>query len=340
MRKNLGEALLETARLYERTAVYCLDLSKSSLNDLPLSLRTAIEKQQHNSERVEEDLNLAEKQQRASIACPHPIYPVSVPLDACKESTTTTKQSFHDMSQDMEHWNHELVNELCDKAFKVLASLQTEATRLRSVSKEYYLQVPIHLLFRGGREVCRRDLRRTRQYGNAIEAMKRIVWPLVSFRLLLPLIKLDPQHSIVQENLAGKLEAAAIDHTLHQRTTPTRGTLENFENSLCIMRRIGNMLKDTKRNLADDNDWPLLWQQVHQGKCHVQYELSQAIYISRESNSIDGLKLLSYYGFLVRCSMIWQGLETIVKELGPWDVSSSGQGPYPPMPTEMIHAQE
>ncbi|KAI9271900.1 aluminum activated malate transporter-domain-containing protein [Phascolomyces articulosus] len=310
MRKNLGEALQEAADLYERAAIYCLDLSHTQdVSKLPLNL--PIERRRKSNK---------QPPRQTTIHIEEPLHrPLLMP---------TT------LNQDMEIWNHELVNELCDKAFRVLSRLQTEATRLRSVSKEYYLQGPFHyLLSCGSKEKCRKDLRRTKQYSDSIDAMKRIVWPLVSFRLLLPLIK---HHHLQQQDMFSNY---------HDRVTPTQALLENFEDSLWVMRKLAAMLKDTKRKLSDEPDWPMLQWRVMNGTSLVQQELLETIRISQNSDAVDGLKLLSYYGFLVRCSTIWQGLESIVNELGPQPQirrsgSSFSRVSYPPSSQGTLHAQE
>ncbi|KAI8140796.1 aluminum activated malate transporter-domain-containing protein [Fennellomyces sp. T-0311] len=324
MRKNLGEALEEAATLYERAALYCLNLKNIDSADLSESLCLTVERQKVKTQI--DDANCSEKEHEK-------VY------ERAKEKAEDVKQrqttiqieepQLPTLNYDMEIWNHELVNDLCDKAFRVLSRLQTEATRLRSVSKEYYLQVPIHYVFGGGKERCRKDLQRTKQYSESIDAMKRIVWPLVSFRLLLPLIKRD----------RGTEDAI----TLHNRVSPTRALVENFEDSLWVMRKLAAMLKDTKIKLSEEPDWPLLRWRVMNGTMLVQQELKQTISISKESDCVDGLKLLSYYGFLVRCSTIWQGLESIVNNLGPErrrSLSTLSRVSYPPSLQGTLHAQE
>lgn len=297
MRKNLGESLEEAADLFERVTVYCLDLTKNDNH--------------HLTETLKPPPPLAKKDTTISIDMPFPPQPLPLPSQQ--------------INHDMEIWNHELFNDLCDKAFKVLTRLQTEATRLRSVSKEYYLQVPFHLLCGRGRERCRRVLRRTKQYSESIDAMKRIVWSLVSFRLLLPLLKLDNNQAV------------------HDRMVPTKATLQNFEDSLWVMRRLGEMLKDTRRKLSEESEWSMIQCRVENGTIQIQRELLQTIEMSKSSHSVDGLKLLSYYGFLVRCATIWQGLERVVQELGPQHrplSTAPSSVSFPSSSGDTLHAQE
>ncbi|CDS09250.1 hypothetical protein LRAMOSA10610 [Lichtheimia ramosa] len=295
MRKNLGESLEEAADLFERVTVYCLDLTKNDNHHLTETLKPPPPAKKDTTISID------------ALPLPRPPFP--------------SQQINHDM----EIWNHELFNDLCDKAFKVLTRLQTEATRLRSVSKEYYLQVPFRLLFGRGKERCRRVLRRTKQYSESIDAMKRIVWSLVSFRLLLPLLKLD-------DNQAA-----------HDRMVPTQATLRNFQDSLWVMRRLGEMLKDTRRKLSEESEWTMIQWRVENGTIQIQRELLQTIEMSKSSESIDGLKLLSYYGFLVRCATIWQGLERVVQELGPKHrplSTAPSSVSFPSASGDTLHAQE
>ncbi|KAG2225303.1 hypothetical protein INT45_005547 [Circinella minor] len=107
------------------------------------------------------------------------------------------------------------------------------------------------------------------------------------------------------------------------------------------------MLKDTKQNLSNNPDWPILqsWHIVN-GAFLVQQELLETINIIQSSDHVDGLKLLSYYGFLVRCSTIWQGLESIVNKFGPQrqkrqsSISTFSHISYPPSSQGTLHAQE
>ncbi|KAG0175036.1 hypothetical protein DFQ30_001033 [Apophysomyces sp. BC1015] len=197
---------------------------------------------------------------------------------------------------DSENENHNNIDDLCNKALAILTRLQVESTRLRNVANEYYLEKPFHLLFHGMR-YHDHSVRRAKRYSDAIDAMKRIVWPLVSFRLLLPLRSLNTDGH-------------------HNRTALTKVTLENFGDALRIMRRLGEMLKDNQRPLSEYPDWYLLERAVSKGHMHITNELQQTLQMDTLSD-MDGVKLLAYYGFLVRCSMIWEGLKVVVEKLGP-----------------------
>ena len=299
MRKNLGESLEEAADLFERVTVYCLDLTKDDNH--------------HLTETFKPPPSPAKKDTTITID-----FTPTIPLPPPQS------QSSQQINHDMEIWNHELFNDLCDKAFKILTRLQSEAARLRSVSKEYYLKVPFNFLLGRGRERCRRTLRRTKQYSESIDAMKRIVWSLVSFRLLLPLLKLDDNQAV------------------HDRMVPTQSILQNFEDSLWVMRQLSAMLKDTRRKLSEESEWTMIQWRVQHGTIQIQRELLQTIDMSKSSQSIDGLKLLSYYGFLVRCATIWQGLEQVVNELGPQHrpLSTAPSSVSFPSMGETLHAQE
>ncbi|KAI7856743.1 aluminum activated malate transporter-domain-containing protein [Circinella umbellata] len=381
MRKNLGESLEEAADLYERAAIYCLDLTNlDGATKLPVKLdiehtkkETGVsgESANHNNNRYNDDTNddaYKYKQNDTNKEVKQKnMTTIGLMTDTCSDNNKTpevqqsslrqtaiqieeplqrTSLATTTLNQDMEIWNHELINELCDKAFHVLSRLQTESTRLRSVNKEYYLQVSFHYIFSGGR-----------RESDSIDAMKRIVWALVSFRLLLPLIRLDNgkeeefvyKHSSMKFNNntgTDNTSTATAATTIHDRVTPTKALLENFEDSLWVMRKLATMLKDTKKKLSDEPDWPILQWHVMNGTSLVQQELLDTINIIRSSDHVDGLKLLSYYGFLVRCSTIWQGLESIVNKLGPQrqkrqsSVSTFSHVSYPPSSQGILHAQE
>ncbi|KAI8344514.1 aluminum activated malate transporter-domain-containing protein [Chlamydoabsidia padenii] len=261
MRTNIGTALEETADLFEQAADYYLELNATP----PLS--------------VEEDERIAPSISVASILSRTP-QPSRAPSPHHSPPPPPTDP----------------ITTSCDKALKVLNQLQTEATRMQNVSSEYYLQLPLHL-FR--RERCRRDLLRAARYTQAINSMKRIVWPLVSYRLLLPLVQLGGP-------------------TVHQRITPTQSTLQSFQDSLTVMRRLGAMLKDRQRRLREHPDWYILQRLVNKGQAQIQLELAQVVGLGVDNDgSLDGLKLISYYGFLVRSAMIWEGLNDMVDQLGP-----------------------
>lgn len=272
MRTNIGEALEETADLFEKTADYYLDLKTP---DTPSLAST-----------------------------PAPSISVASILSRTPRALEEDQQPSSDENDsDDNNDAKDPINDSCDKALKVLNKLQTEATRMQNVSSEYYLQLPLHL-FRGHRERCRRDMLRAARYTQAINSMKRIVWPLVSYRLLLPLTQLSPHSSSAAE-----------------RIVPTQSTLESFRDSLVVMRRLGAMLKDRQRRLREHPDWYTLQRLVNKGQSLIQIELAQLVQLSaKETTSsapLDGLKLISYYGFLVRASMVWEGLNDMVDQLGP-----------------------
>lgn len=295
MRKNLGKALEDAADLYKKSSAFYLDFDGSTTNAINESL-------------------------------------ASRPPHSFLSRTFSTQppgnepQQIEEMNQ---FWTHDAITSISNSAFGILSKLQTESSRLRNVSNESKIQMLFHI-FGGGKERCKRDLRRAKRYNDSIEAMKRIVWPLVSFRLLLPLISLS--HQPTQE-------------TLQERIKPTKETLESFRDSLKVMIKLGYILKDYTKPLSEfPEDWLDIDRMVTNGNLHIQRELKQTIRISMDGHHIDGLKLLSYYGFLVRCSMIWDGLKTVVEKLSPLNGTlsrGSSMGMITPLPNrELIFAAE
>lgn len=236
-------------------------------------------------------------------------------------NTPATTDNSHDQDE---------ITRISNEAIRVLSQLQTESTRLRNVSNEYNVQVCFNLL--GGKDRRKRYMRRAKRYNESIEAMKRIVWPLASFRLLLPLVQQTDEEV----------------HSLRARMTPTRETLECFADSLTIMRKLGEILKDHQRPLSDfGEDWAEIHRMVAVGHIHAQRELKETVKIGIHRDNMDGYKLIAYYGFLVRCSMIWEGLKTVVDKLSPLNgtlsrASSCRSGSTgTPLPSrDVIHAPE
>ncbi|KAF7723215.1 hypothetical protein EC973_002290 [Apophysomyces ossiformis] len=265
MRKNLGTAMNDAANLYESMAAFTLDLKNSTSAVDQSLIKTPIADPSGQSM-----------------------------FTRVLSRTFSTQPEAMMVDPPVEHRDN--IDDLCNKALEILTKLQVESTRLRNVSNEYYLDKPFHLLF-NRRSEYNHNLRRAKRYSHAIDAMKRIVWPLVSFRLLLPLRSLN-------------------DSVHRDLTAPTKDTLENFGNALRIMRRLGEMLKDNQRPLSEHSDWYLLERSVTKGYMHTQNEIEQTMCMGRNSD-MDGSKLLAYYGFLARCLMIWDGLKIIVEKLGP-----------------------
>ncbi|GAA5803468.1 aluminum activated malate transporter-domain-containing protein [Helicostylum pulchrum] len=295
MRKNLGKAMEDAAELYEKSSEYYLDFSGSTTTAVDESLAQKIARRLP----TEGEISLTEAITR------------TFSTQAPELSQDHYRQQIEDSSK---FWTHDAITNISNKAFSVLAKLQTESTRLRNVSNEYYVQIIFHIIG-GGKDRCKRDLRRAKRYNEAIEAMKRVVWPLVSFRLLLPLISLSQTATRLDEVTGTQTQDTA---KLKERITPTRETLESFGDSLNVMLRIGRILKDYNRPLSEfPDDWLEIDRMVTAGNLHIQRELRQTVKIGMHGENMDGLKLLSYYGFLVRCSMIWDGLRTVVEKLSP-----------------------
>ncbi|PHZ12565.1 uncharacterized protein RHIMIDRAFT_282546 [Rhizopus microsporus ATCC 52813] len=313
MRTNLGKSMDEAANLYERSAEYYLDLTQDNMNE---SLASRLERRISTQITVAPTPENNGNQETPQISIKETLQRIFSTTSATYKEPPTD-QDVEDISR---FWDHDEITRVSNEAITVLSRLQTESTRLKNVSNEYYLQILFHFLG-GGKERCKRYLRRTMRYNEAIEAMKRVVWPLASFRLLFPLI-----------NQSGNDQNACA---VQARTTPTRETLECFANSLTVMRKLATILKEHNRPLSDfSEDWVEIHRMVHAGTFHAQQELKETIKIGIHHHNMDGLKLLSYYGFIVRCSMIWDGLKTVVDKLSPLNgtlsrASSFGSKPLP-----------
>ncbi|RCH88898.1 hypothetical protein CU098_006224 [Rhizopus stolonifer] len=280
MRANLGKSMEKAADLYQRSAEHYLDLTQGGSHG---SLASILERRL--------SLRNAEDQPQPTI----------------KETLQRifSNNPTHHINESDQFWNHDEITQISNESIEVLSKLQTESTRLRNVSNEYKVQIFFNILG-GGKERCKRYMRRAKRYNEAIEAMKRVVWPLASFRLLFPLI----QHS-----QSPNMEDT---HTLRSRMTPTHETLECFADSLSVMRKLGTILKEHQRPLSDfTEDWADIHRMLATGNLHAQRELKEMVKIGIHNKNMDGYKMISYYGFLVRCSMIWDGLKTVVDKLSP-----------------------
>ncbi|KAI9256244.1 aluminum activated malate transporter-domain-containing protein [Sporodiniella umbellata] len=273
MRTNLGQSMEQAAELYQKSAEYYLDLTQGGSQQ---SLTSILERRL--SKLPTDDTIKATFQRLFS-----------------NESPTAFNDPFNSSDE---------MSQISNEAIKVLSKLQSESTRLRNVSHEYKVQTCFHLL--GGKERSKRYMRRAKRYNEAIEAMKRVVWPLASFRLLFPLV----QHSQISDTQPA--------HLLRSRMTPTRETIECFADGLSVMRKLGSILKNHQRPLSDFSDeWSDIHRLLASGNLHAQRELKEMMCIGLNHPNMDGHKLISYYGFLVRSSMIWEGLKTIVDQLSP-----------------------
>ncbi|CAO3686774.1 unnamed protein product [Rhizopus stolonifer] len=285
MRSNLGKSMEKAAHLYQRSAEFYLDFNESASSNA--SLTSILERREATMEEHEPpQTTIKETLQR-----------IFSNASAAQGLQGTETQA----EEDKQFWTQDEITNISNEAIAILFQLQTESTRLRNVSNEYNFRVFFHFL-EGGKNHCKRYVRRAQRYRGAIEAMKRSVWPLASFRLLFPLI-----HSSESDR---DMRAT--------RMTPTRETLECFADSLAVMRSLGSILKNNQRPLSDfKEDWVQIHRMVNAGSAHAQRELKETVRIGMEHNNMDGLKLISYYGFLVRCSMVWDGLKTVVDQLSP-----------------------
>jgi hypothetical protein len=336
MRKNLGKALEDAADLYQKSSEYYLDFSGSTTSAVDESLASNIARQLPRD--IATDVDLPSIGDILSRTFSTRVPEIGSDLQDQIRQQTEESNRF---------WTHDSITSISNKAFGVLAKLQTESTRLRNVSNEYYVQTVFHI-FGGGRDRCKRDLRRAKRYNEAIEAMKRVVWPLVSFRLLLPLISLSQTTHRLDEAVGVNTmddNAAQDSVTLKERITPTRETLDSFSDSLHVMLRLGQILKNHRKPLSEfSDDWMEIDRMVTAGNLHIQRELRQTVKAGMYAHNLDGLKLLSYYGFLVRCSMIWDGLKTVVEKLSPLNGTlsrASSMGISTPLPNrEFVNAPE
>ncbi|KAG0174760.1 hypothetical protein DFQ30_002953 [Apophysomyces sp. BC1015] len=274
MRKNLAKALSETADMYERVVEIYLnvqDPSPTALNEM---------------------LTVAHR--RVSVV-PHFSFGEAIFSTVNPERPTGHRPT----------WSRDPISDLSNKALGVLTKLQTESTRVRNVANEAYLYAPFRIFHRDENR-WQQHQSRAKRYSEAIEAMKRIVWPVVSYRLMLPLIR-----------MASVLQAGDDDPSFSERITLTALTLESFKNSLRVMRQVADILRNDKRKLSEyPHEWAEIRRVVIAGKRQIQRELEQTIEVSVFSQA-DGLKLLSYYAFLVRCYFIWEELYTVVEKLSP-----------------------
>ncbi|KAI8369138.1 aluminum activated malate transporter-domain-containing protein [Choanephora cucurbitarum] len=285
MRKNLGKAMEDAANLYQKSSEFYLDFNKVT-----------------SKEPLEEKMNFG-NQERPSFIASFFNKPISNPSEPITQS----------MEDHNPIWTHETITKISDQAFDVMAKLQTESARLRNVSNECYTQSVFRIF--GGKEHCKRHMRRARRYNDAIEAMKRITWPLVSFRLLLPLISMSQANQRLEHFQGDK----SNDFTaLQDRITPTKETLESFYDSLRVMHKLGSILKNYRQSLSEfSEDWVEIDRMTASGNQHIQRELRQIVKQCVDYKELDGLQTLSYYGFLVRCAMIWDGLKTVTEKLSP-----------------------
>ncbi|KAG1052695.1 hypothetical protein G6F43_005177 [Rhizopus delemar] len=296
MRANLGKSMEKSANLYQRLAEFYLDFKQGESDHSLVSM-------------LERKAPIEDEQEPPSI---------KETLQRIFSNTQTDPQ----VNQN-QVWTNDEITTISNEAIAILFQLQTESTRLRNVSNEYNFRLFFYFL-EGGKDHCKRYMRRAKRYNEAIDAMKRTVWPLASFRLLFPLIHSDQK----------------------TRMTPTRETLECFADSLTVMRKLGSILKDRQRPLSDfKEDWLEIHRMVAAGNAHAQRELKETVQIGMNHQNMDGYKLLSYYGFLVRFSAIWDGLKTVVDLLSPLNGTLSRPGSVQSESTclpnrEVIHVPE
>jgi hypothetical protein len=304
MRFNIGKAMEDSADLYEKTSLYYLEFNANpeKNNGLELHPKPKMGKKMH--------ITLKEAIIRAFSTKP-------------PEITENAHQQNIITQMDSDTKIHEKIKNVSNDAFNVLAKLQTESNRLRNVSNEYYIQTIFHI-FGGGRDRCRRDIRRAKRYNQAIDGMKRMVWPLVSFRLLLPLISISQSTTVLEEYLETEKNRFSTNQ-IQQRLSPSQEILDSFGNSIQVMRRLASILKQKNKPLSEfPDEWVVIDRMVTTGNQYINQELRKTVRTGMYSDEVaDGLQLLSYYGFLVRCSMMWDGLKSITDNLSPLNGSLS-----------------
>ncbi|KAF7720898.1 hypothetical protein EC973_005799 [Apophysomyces ossiformis] len=273
MRKNLASALSETANLYELVTEAYLDLQDKNHAAIAGSLTPDYK--------------------RISV----------VPQFSVTEAIfSTVNPERTDGIQPM--WSRDPISDLSNKAIGVLMKLQAESTRVRNVANEAYLHAPFHIL-QNDRNRWLLHRNRAKRYSEAIEAMKRLVWPIVSYRLILPII-----------SMADTLRASGEDYFSGSRFALSTLTLTSFRKSIKVMRQLADILKDTHRKLLDyPEEWAELRKTALICRRQIRTELEQTVQVSAFSQT-DGLTLLSYYAFLVRCYFIWDELLAIINKLG------------------------
>ncbi|KAI9016454.1 hypothetical protein CLU79DRAFT_889655 [Phycomyces nitens] len=212
----------------------------------------------------------------------------------------------------------ECVQSANKRALDVLARLHKESARLPNVSKESYFTMPTRLLFGSGRTQWRRDLDQTKRYNEVLSGINQIFLTCVSFRLLAPLVRSEASTSKpnAAQDAACESEPAQKDsdhaHTFHSCIAPSKTVRESFLDSLKVIRKLALMLKDGEQNLSEHPDWPIVRLTILRGSIYIQ----QGLAVMTENSKEDvANKSLVHYGFMIRCSMIWQSLEIIVENL-------------------------
>ncbi|KAL0079511.1 hypothetical protein F4703DRAFT_1918868 [Phycomyces blakesleeanus] len=212
------------------------------------------------------------------------------------------------------------VEDVNKRALGVLARLHKESARLPNVSKESYFTMPTRLLFGSGRTQWRRDLDQTKRYSEVLSAINQIFLSCLSFRLLAPLVRsevLSSKSSLTQNESSGSEPAQPRDvrhaHTFHSCIAPSKTVRESFLDSLKVIRKLALMLRDGEQNLSDHPDWPIVRLTIFRGSIYIQQGLAEMT--EDNQNEMIGSKSLIHYGFMIRCSMIWQSLEIIVENL-------------------------
>ncbi|KAI8993257.1 aluminum activated malate transporter-domain-containing protein [Pilobolus umbonatus] len=304
MRKNLGKVMEDAARLYEQSSEYYLNFSGESTSAVDETL---------TSNRVRRLPTFVIEQNKGRMSISEIISRIFSTQPPDMESNIQ-HQIRQRIEESHDFWTHESITEISNEAFNALVKLQTESNRLVNVTNELYIRI-IPRLLRGGKETRKKHIRRSKRYNDAIEAMRRIVWPLVSFRLLLPLISLSK--TFEHGGMNGAFDVSD-KNSLQEKITPTKDTMLSFQDSLRVMRKLSVVLSDINTPLKEfTDDWIEINRLITAGTLHIQNELKQTVQVAMYYQNMDGLKTISYYGFLVRCSMIWDGLMTVAEKLGP-----------------------
>ncbi|KAI8890905.1 hypothetical protein K501DRAFT_305381 [Backusella circina FSU 941] len=304
MRKNIGKAIEDAADLYEKATesyISCNNHQDTSSN-------------------------------RLSQKSP---YTTSTAAPADTTPNITEQQMLENFEDnDNKVFDQKTLKGISTGAYKILTQLQTESNRLKNVSTEYAIQTIFHF-FGGGKQRCQKDLRRAKRYNQAIDAMKHIVWPLTSFRLLLPLV--TNQTRIEEVEITSENQTQYIQNQQLRYISPE--ILACFADSISVMRQLAVILKERNKPLSSFLDeWAFMDRMVTAGSHFIQRELRQLI---KYTDDYDNIRLLSYYGFLVRCSVIWEGLRTILDKLSPLNGTLSRASSLGTLPNrEPFHVTE
>lgn len=356
MRKNIGKAIEETADLYEKVTESYFSSSSHQQHQEDITRTTLYQKSPYTTfSAAPPDTNpnttgtLNGSRRNSAVAS---FYSTSNNKKrfSFKETIRRAFSTRPPESNNMDIQEQQMLENLEDSdnntfdqktlkgistgAYKILTQLQTESNRLKNVSTEYTIQTVFHF-FGSGKQRCLKDLRRAKRYNQAIDAMKSIVWPLTSFRLMLPLVTY--QIKVEEAEAIQKDQLQYIQNQQVRYITPE--IVACFSDSISVMRQLAAILKEKDKPLSIFLDeWAFMDRMVTAGSHFIQRELRELV---KYSEGYDNIKLLSYYGLIVRCSVIWEGLRTILDKLSPLNGTLSRASSLGTLPNrEPLHAAE